>query len=71
MSAPATTVLQRLPVRYQGQGPSETTLLELVGAVSELTDDEGEVVATVLHMIQSGRVRLCGNFRNCPPSDFS
>ena len=71
MSAPATTILERLPMRYQGQEPSDTTLLELVGAVCEVTDDEGEVVATVLHMIRSGRVRLCGNFRGCRPSDFS
>jgi hypothetical protein len=41
----------------------ETTLLELVRTVSELTDDDREVVATVLEMIRSGRVRLCGSFR--------
>jgi hypothetical protein len=31
--------------------------------VCEVTSDDEEVVATVLHMIRSGRVRLCGNFR--------
>lgn len=41
----------------------ETTLLELVRVVSELTDDDREVVATVMEMLRSGRVRLCGTFR--------
>ena len=39
------------------------TLLELVTAISEVTDDEGEIVATVAHLLRSGRVRLKGNFR--------
>jgi hypothetical protein len=42
----------------------ETTLLELVSAVSDECESEAEVVATVLHLLASGRVRLCGNFRN-------
>lgn len=47
-----------------------TTLLALVGAVGEITDDDREVVATILHMLRSGEVRLCGNFRNHPVEDF-
>ncbi len=43
--------------------PSETTLLDLVRAVSEQTEDDREVVATVLHLLRSGRVHLIGNFR--------
>jgi hypothetical protein len=42
------------------------TLLELVRVVSEVTDDETEVVATVQHLLASGRVRLCGSFRDDP-----
>lgn len=42
----------------------ETTLLELVRVVSEVTEDDREVVATVMEMLRSGRVRLCGNFRD-------
>jgi hypothetical protein len=45
----------------------ETTLLELVRAVSEVTEDDREVVATVLQMLRSGRVRLSGSFRGCFP----
>ena len=49
----------------QAQGdPLSLTLLDLVASVSDVTGDEREVVATVLHMLRSGRVRLCGNFRD-------
>jgi hypothetical protein len=48
----------------------ETTLLALVRTVSEVTRDDREVVATILHMLRSGEVRLCGNFRNAPIEDF-
>lgn len=41
----------------------DITLLELVQAVSRVTPDEREVVATVVYMLRTGRVRLCGNFR--------
>jgi hypothetical protein len=44
--------------------PLSVTLLELVEAVSDVTSNEVEVVATVLHMLESGRVRLSGNFRD-------
>ena len=40
-----------------------TTLLELVEAVFEFADSEAEVVATVVHMVNSGDVELCGTFR--------
>jgi hypothetical protein len=43
--------------------PAEATLLDLVYAVSEQTEDDREVVAAVLHLLRSGRVRLVGNFR--------
>jgi hypothetical protein len=41
----------------------ETTLLELVRAVSDITSDDRDVVATVMEMLHSGRVRLCGSVR--------
>ena len=47
-----------------------TTLLALVRAVGEVTRDDREVVATILHMLHSGEVRLGGNFRNAPIEDF-
>jgi len=43
--------------------PVETTLLELVQTIGELTQDDREVVATVIEMLHTGRVRLIGNFR--------
>jgi hypothetical protein len=36
------------------------TLRDLISAVSEYADDENEIVATVVHLIRSGRVRLVG-----------
>jgi hypothetical protein len=51
--------------------PQAITLLELVRTVAEITDDDREIVATVLHMLRSGRFRLCGNFRNVPIDELS
>jgi hypothetical protein len=50
--------------------PHPCTLLELVRVLSEITDDEHEVVATVIHMLCSGSVRLIGNFRDSRPQDW-
>lgn len=46
--------------------PRPVTLLELIQAVSEFSHSEQEVVATVSFMLNSGRVRLTGNFRDTP-----
>ena len=51
--------------------PLHLTLLELVAAVSDVTDNDSEVVATVIHMLENGRVHLSGNFRGAPVSVFS
>jgi hypothetical protein len=61
---------QAVSVRFLCTEKRMTTLLELVRAISEVTEDEGEVVATVLHMIASGQARLCGNFRGSGVEDF-
>jgi hypothetical protein len=39
------------------------TMLDLVNAVSQYARTDAEVVATVVHLVNSGQVRLCGNFR--------
>lgn len=64
---------QALPVTvdFTPEAPRETTLLEVVRVLGEITNDEREIVATVLWMLSSGRIKLCGNFRDCPLSDFS
>ncbi len=41
----------------------EITLLDLVAAVAETATSDAEVVATVSELINSGKVRLIGNFR--------
>ena len=38
------------------------TLLDLVNAVSGYVRSEAELIATVVYLVNSGRVRLCGNF---------
>jgi len=40
-----------------------STLLELVEAVSDYAETDAETVATVVYLVNSGRVELCGNFR--------
>lgn len=42
---------------------TDTTMLELVTCLSEVARDDREVVATVVALVNSGRVRLTGNFR--------
>ena len=63
----------RAALQYTSSPPGEArkaTLLELVNAISETTEDDQEVVRTVLHLLETGRVRLCGNFRNHPVDDL-
>ena len=50
--------------------PLHVTLLELVEAVSDVTDNEREVVATVMHMLETGRVRLSVSFSGFPVRAF-
>lgn len=40
----------------------ETTLLDLVTTMTEITEDESEVLATVTHLVNTGKVVLRGNF---------
>jgi hypothetical protein len=61
---------QAVSVQFLCEEKRMTTLLELVRAISEVTDDEREIVATVLHMLASGQARLCGNFRGSKVEDF-
>jgi hypothetical protein len=53
-AATATVAARHLP---------ELTLLDLVQAVIDEANTDTEVIATVLHLLRSGRVRLRGNFR--------
>ena len=44
----------------------DVTLLELVKAVTEVSESEQEVIATVAHMLDSGSIKLRGCLRNEP-----
>ena len=65
------TTVGTIPARFEGPGRESVTLLELVTAICEVTDDDHEVVATVVSLLESGRVELCGNFKGHEPSEFS
>ena len=41
---------------------ANVTLLDLVNAVARYSRTEAETIATVVCLVNSGRVRLCGNF---------
>ena len=47
-------------------GKIECTLLELVRAVTEVSTSEREVLATLQHLLHSGRIRLIGSLRDEP-----
>ncbi len=42
---------------------TNVTLLELVTMVSKYAQSDAEIVATVVHLVNSDTVRLCGTFR--------
>ena len=54
-----------------GHREEHCTLLELVEAIGEVTDNDRDVVATVSYMLRSGRIKLRGTFRNEPVHVFS
>jgi hypothetical protein len=61
-------IWQSLVIMYgQSEVDMETqaqlTLLDLIEVVGEVTDSEAEIVSVVAHLVNSGRVRLIGNFR--------
>jgi hypothetical protein len=56
------------------EAQKQTTLLDLIQSVNESARNEEEAIATVAYLINSGRVRLCGNFAGAkintrPPLD--
>jgi hypothetical protein len=53
---------QAVAVAMENEVP-EVTLWDLFWAVSEVADDEREIVATIAHMLTSGSVRVVGKTR--------
>ncbi len=60
-----------LPIEAQAANPISVTLLEVVRAIGEVTEDDHEVVATVLHLLATGQIQLRGNFRGDGAGDLS
>ncbi|MFP6664021.1 MAG: hypothetical protein VCC00_07485 [Deltaproteobacteria bacterium] len=46
--------------------PIHTTMLDLVRTVTDLATTEGEVIATVTYLVNSGKVVLIGSFAGSP-----
>ena len=44
--------------------PETLTLLDLVAAIADEAESDEEVVATIQHLIETGKVTLVGNFRS-------
>ena len=63
MRTSAATLRTQTLLETDSSAVVETTLLELVTTLGELTEDDREVVTTVIELLHSGRVRLIGNFR--------
>ena len=71
MANAASSLMRRVAARLAWRREVERlTLLELVSAVAETTEDDAEVVAPVTHMLRSGAVMLRGNFRGEPARQF-
>ena len=58
-----TPTLQGARQEVMVETQAQLTLLDLIEAVAEVTDSEAEQVSVVAHLVNSGRVRLIGNFR--------
>jgi hypothetical protein len=42
--------------------PHQATLLDLVQTVNAYAATDDEIVATIAYLVNSGHIRLCGNF---------
>ncbi len=51
------------PTDRLSAAPTVTTLLDLVAAVAQAARSDAEVVATVTHLLRSGKIKLIGNFQ--------
>ncbi len=58
-----TAVLAVEPIEGRFREARTSTLLDLVAAVADSGASEVEVVRAIVHMVNSGRVRLVGQFR--------
>jgi hypothetical protein len=59
----ASSLPEEAPEREDDTMRVQTTLRELVMAVNDAADSEEEAVATVVHLVNSGMVRLGGTLR--------
>ena len=60
--SPVLSIRPRKKGQSKKPAPMKCTLLDLVRAVPFVAASEEEVVATVVHLVNSGQVQLCGTF---------
>ena len=60
--SPVFPIRSRTKGRSRKSAPTRCTLLDLVQAVHAVAESDGETVATVVHLVNSGKVQLCGTF---------
>lgn len=58
--------MHRQKVMNKMPNPIHTTMLDLVRTVTDLATTEGEVIATVTYLVNSGKVVLIGSFAGSP-----
>jgi hypothetical protein len=58
------TNLETLETSHPETHPETLTLLDLVSAIADEAETDEEVVATIQHLIETGKVTLVGNFRS-------
>ena len=51
-------ILSTATATTAAEAPLAVTMAELIGVLSDLTDDEDEIVATLFHMVETRSVRL-------------
>ena len=63
-AAPLRSHKKRAEALVAAAAVQRTTLYELVETVSEYARNDAEVLATIVHLVNSGQVRLVGRLRN-------
>ena len=58
MSSMSPATRTAIPTTSPAEAPPAVTMAELIGVLSDLTDDEDEIVATLFHMVETRSVRL-------------
>lgn len=62
--APSRPRATRAAALVEATAAQQTTLFELVEAVSRYARNDAEILATIVHLVNSGQVKLAGRLKN-------